>query len=43
MEDLKMIPKERKRGAALVTLAAFGLVAAGAVIGVLWVITYAPK
>lgn len=38
-----MIPKERKRGATLVTLAAFGLVVIGVVIGLLWVSLYAPK
>jgi hypothetical protein len=38
-----MIPKEAKRRAAAMTLAAFGLIAIGTVIGLLWISVYAPK
>jgi hypothetical protein len=38
-----MIPKERKRGATMVTLVAFALVAVGAIVGLIWVSMYIPK
>jgi hypothetical protein len=38
-----MIPKERKRSAMLITIAAFGLIVTGMVIGLLWVSMYASK
>jgi hypothetical protein len=38
-----MIPKDAKRRAAAMTVAAFGLMAIGTVLGLLWISVYAPK
>ncbi len=38
-----MIPESKKRGAALMTLICFGIVAAGITLGVIWVSMYMPK
>jgi hypothetical protein len=38
-----MIPKDAKRRAAAMTVAAFGLIAIGTVLGLLWISVYAPK